>query len=494
MIRPEMTRREFLRQTTLAALLSVSPPHALLASQAELDRTDTAKKVIIIGAGLAGLSAGFELTQAGHDVTMLEARTRAGGRVCTLREPFSDGLYAEAGPVSFSDAHTLVMKYIRLFHLPIEPVLVPRSLASVYYLRGRRIVAKPGANVDWPLHLTPEEQKLGPRGMMRKYVNPVLEEMGDASRPDWPPGPLKKYDQMTFSEFLRSQGASTDAIALLRLGHLDIWGDGVDWVSALQLLRELSLHRNANNWYRIKGGNDLLPEAFASRLAERIHYGAAVTRIERDASTVRVGFLHTGTYQTLTADRVICTIPFSVLRRIEVVPRFSPEKERAIEQLPYTSLARVYLQSKKRFWKDQGLSGWGLTDLPVRWIWDATSGQPGQRGILQSYMTGEQARRVTSMSQGARIRFVLEGLDKIHPGIHENFEGGTSKCWDEDEWARGAYASVRPGQMTALLPHIARPEGRVHFAGEHTSAWFGWEEGALESGVRAAREVNSTSP
>lgn len=94
------------------------------------------------------------------------------------------------------------------------------------------------------------------------------------------------------------------------------------------------------------------------------------------------------------------------------------------------------------------------------------------------------------MKEAERIRFTLEHMEKVYPGIRQNFEGGTSKCWDEDEWARGDYAWFKPGQMTSLLPHIARPEGRVHFAGEHTSPWTGWMQGALESGIRAAREVN----
>ncbi len=492
-IEHKLTRREFLGATALVPTLAVFAREGLAAPRKELRRAGPPRKVIVIGAGLAGLSAAYELTEAGHDVTILEARARPGGRVYTLREPFSDGLYAEAGPVSFSDVHGLVLDYAKFFRLPLEPHVVPSRLASVYYLRGRRIVAKEGGKIEWPLDLTPEERKLGIAGMMRRYVTPVLKELGDASREDWPPGRVKKYDQMTFAEFLRRQGASTDAVALLKMGHLDIWGDGAEWVSALQLLRELALRRRAQSWYKIKGGNDLLPNAFAARLAEKVRYGAAVVRIEQDARAARVVVREAATQETLAADRLISAIPFSVLRRIEVSPPFSPEKQKAIEQLPYTSVARVYVQSRKKFWVDERLWGWAETDLPVNWIWDATYNQPGPRGILQSYISGAEARRVTAMKESERISFALEGMEKVHPAIRENFEGGASKCWDEDEWARGAYASVAPGGMIGLVPHIARPEGRVHFAGEHTSAWFGWQQGALESGLRAAREVNDAS-
>jgi monoamine oxidase len=97
------------------------------------------------------------------------------------------------------------------------------------------------------------------------------------------------------------------------------------------------------------------------------------------------------------------------------------------------------------------------------------------------------------MREGARVNSVLGLVEKVHPHIRLNFEVGASKCWDEDEWARGAYAWYKPGQMTKLLPHVARPEGRVHFAGEHASSLFGWMQGALESGNRAALEVNDAS-
>ena len=117
----------------------------------------------------------------------------------------------------------------------------------------------------------------------------------------------------------------------------------------------------------------------------------------------------------------------------------------------------------------------------------------GGRDILVSYLSGAQARRVTAMNRDERITSTLDRFEKIFPGLHENFEGGASYCWDEDEWARGAYSILKPQEMFSLLPHVARPEGRVYFAGEHASAWPGWMQGALESGNRAAKEINAAT-
>ncbi len=484
-----MKRREFLKQSALAAAFTLSPLKASAFSQDKLERRGAARKVIIVGAGLAGLSAAYELTHAGHDVVILEARGRPGGRVYTLREPFSDGLYSEAGAMNVFDNHHWTMKYIKHFNLTLDPV-APSKLASVLYLRGRRIEVKPGQASQYPLDLTPDEQKLGRKGMWDKYVGPVLNELGDYTARDWPPASLKKYDQMSFFEFLRKQGASLDAASLLGLGGMGGLGDGVRSVSALVLLREAAHRTMMKQNYTIRGGTDLLPKAFAAKLSDKIRYGAPVVRIEHDARQVRAVYLQAGARTSLEADQLICTVPFSVLRHIEISPRFSAAKQNAIEQLPYTSVARTYLQTRKKFWLDEGLSSSATTDLSNLMVFDGAVNQPGNRGILESYLAGPPARQVTAMKESERVESVLALVEKVHPHIRQNFEVGATKCWDEDEWARGAYAWFKPGQMTSLLPDVARPEGRIHFAGEHASSLFGWMQGAFESGNRAAQEVN----
>src|SRR5829696_4429218 len=190
-----MRRGDFLKQTAVAtAVLSTSSVYAV--GQGGFDRRGAPKKIIIIGAGLAGLSAAYELTRVGHDVTVLEARTCPGGRVRTLRDPFAEGLYAEAGASRIPNHHNFTLRYVELFGLTLEPFRRP-EMPSVYHARGKRFTVTPGQKFEWPYALTPEERALGLNGMRQKYIWSMLGQLGDVTDPSWPPpDTLKKYDQM----------------------------------------------------------------------------------------------------------------------------------------------------------------------------------------------------------------------------------------------------------------------------------------------------------
>ena len=241
-MRYRVSRRDFIRTTALAAgALPLSRFEILSLDRSKIQRTGPPKKVIVIGAGLAGLSAAYELTEAGHDVTVLEAQTRPGGHVLTLREPFSDGLYAEVGVLHFPESHAFTLEYVTGFALPLQREIWGPVRSSLVFMRGKRILRRPGVTVnidDLPVSLTPEEKKLGTRGMREKYVKPGSDEVAaNPPAPDWRLGSLKKYDEMSYVEFLRDQGASPGATTLLARRALR-WGDGPETVSAYRAPRQ----------------------------------------------------------------------------------------------------------------------------------------------------------------------------------------------------------------------------------------------------------------
>ena len=484
----EISRRDFLTKTALAtcALSTASLPAGLTLPHVGPKRRSEPKRVVVVGAGLAGLAAAYELVQAGHDVTVIEAQARAGGRVLTLRAPFGEGLYADAGATRIPDNHEWTLRYAQTFQLPLEP-FQPIDLATVYHLRGRRQVAAPGASVDPPYALPAKERTAGLPAVIRDVLQQALEEVGDPTRPGWPPPSLRAYDELSYDQFLRSRGISADGIEFNRaLGG----GYNLGGVSALWVLRNRFWRQKTQQYWKITGGNDRLPEAFATRLADRIRYGAQAVRIEQDEHTVRVTYVQAGSPHSADADRVICAAPLPLLRQI-AVPSLSEEKRRAIRAIPYFNCTKVFLQMRRPFWTAQGLSGFAVTDLPVQEVWSLAHGQRSSRGILLAYMNGDNALHMAAKPESERVRATLDHMERVFPGAHEHFEGAATKSWDQDPWVRGANAYFKPGQMTTLYSVVGRAEGRIHFAGEHTSAWTNWMQGALESGHRVAEEINS---
>lgn len=442
-------------------------------------------RVVILGGGLAGLSAGYELQRNGFEVTILEARTRPGGRVYTLREPFSDGLYAEVGAARIQDSHAFTLRYVKQFNLTLDPFFpTPTSGSSVAFVAGQRLVGPQGRPIDLsrlPLPFTPEERKLGMGASFGRYLFAHVKEVGDPSSDNWPASDLSRFE-VPIADFCLKQGASPALLRLFALGH-DLGG-----MSALHMLRDTAVAASTKAWFKIRGGNDQLPKAFAALLAERIHYGAAVARIEQSDTGVRVTYLRDRTPVHVDADYAVCTIPPPVLRRVETSPSWSSAKRIAIDEVDLMPMARVFLQSRRRFWLERGDTGWASSDDPID-VWDYTRDQPGTRGILGAYTSGRMAQQITVRDPAERGAFVLEMMERLHPGMREHYEGSASYSWVTDPWALGAAAEYRSGQLSAHFAVLRAPEGRIHFAGEHTSAWGGWMNGGLESGNRAAAEL-----
>jgi monoamine oxidase len=477
-------RREFIWRSAFGIVALAAPGIAHPFDLTwRLDRTDKPKKILIAGAGLAGLAAGYELVQAGRDVSIIEANTRPGGRVYTLRDQFSDGLYAEAGAGRIPEWHDLTLKYVHEFGLTLEP-FYPTAGGTVTVLRGKRAVVPEGKELDLsqvPFDLTPEERRIGPEGLQKKYVDPILAEIGDASATGWPNQSIAAFDRVTWGELLRQRGASAGYAALL------LAQTGWEWDSALDFFRDDEGHRGAKHLTKIRGGNDLLPQAFASRLRPQIHYNEPIVQIRQSETEVRV-FTKGLSHGVHTGDYLICTLPFSVLRGMDVEPHFPADKREIIGKIYYDPVVRTYAQVRRRFWEADGLNGYGETDTPTE-VWQPTFTQPGPRGILHTYLESKVALRAAGLSEEIRTREGIEILNQAFPGLNAEIENAFSFCWGDQPWARGAYVALGTEQISRWGAAIHRPEGRIHFAGEHTSPWPGWMQGAIHSGLRAAREV-----
>ena len=477
-----MNRREFLQLSSMAALSVYSGRSHGLQIASSMAQQSSAKKVAILGAGIAGLAAGLELVRAGYDVTILEAQLRPGGRVYTLRAPFSDGLYAEAGAGRIPTTHTLTLDYVKRFKLELDPFF-PQSGADVFLWRGQRQVVPRGQDPDLTrlkVNFTAEERKLNFDGLAKKYLQPLQDKVRALPGDAWPlPSLRAEMGEISLGDYLRQQGASTDAILYL--------SQGFESDSLLDFIHDSVSHAVPMLW-KIRGGNDRLPHAMADALRENIRYGAVVVRIAQTPTNVEVTYSNAGSHYTLVADHVICTLPFTVLRGIEVRPQWSANKAFAIQNIALSPVTRAYAQTKSRFWEADGRNGFATVDQAME-VWSPSYNQPGKRGIVMSYTYEDLAREYSSMSEDAQVQRSLDLFEQIHPGMRENLEGAATWSWLNHPFSKGAFMVTKPGQFRTVVPFLATPEGRIHFAGEHASPWPGWIQGALHSGLRAAREI-----
>ena len=463
------------------------------------------QRVIVIGAGMAGLSAAYELLRAGHDPVILEAAQRVGGRCYTLRQPFRHGLYAEAGAMRFPATHELVFAYINQFQLPVRK-FTGANPNGLFFLQGQ--VERMGDVLSDPT--TPQSQ------MVKRWeatIAPLLtyyfSEQAKGNNV-WPEI-VKRYHALSLHDFLRLQGWNQEEIELL--GAIGVGRGGLRSVLPVAFLElfYLSVTGSDKGEYQIIGGTDQLPNALLTQtpaglaagpgatLQERIHYGAKVTAITQTGSRIRVHYQGTAGAAVMEGDYAITTIPFPRFRQVSVTPRLSPRKAAAIRELNYVAASKIFLQCKSRFWEkaaaQPAVKGMIASDLPVRisYFPDPTPGQE-RAVILASYTWGEEAATWSALSPTERIERAVACLAQIYPDIVNEVEVGASCVWDDSQpFAGNAFCLAAPGQQVRFADAIRQPEGRLHFAGEHTAYAHGWVEGAIESGLRCALAIHESS-
>lgn len=454
-----------------------------------LGQTPAPKKVVIIGAGMAGLVAAYELLRAGHEPLLLEAQYRVGGRILTIREPFVPGLYAEAGAMRLPKAHTLTLAYVEKFGLRTFPFTMSNPQAYFYFNGCKVRAGEASANPEL-LGFPVAEHERGKTcaQLWEQALQPLARQLEIEGEGGWA-AIAATHDHYSVREFLEAQHWSEGMIEMFGLLFNQ---ESILNSSLLELLRE-ELGHYYTDMVQIEGGMDRLPYAFLPALQKHVRFGAKMIALDQTPAQVIVHYATPAGRFQATGDYAIVTVPFPVLRHVEILKPFSHAKRRAIRQLHYDASAKIFFQCRRRFWEeDDGIFGGGtLTDLAVRNIYYAEHGRETGRGILlASYTWSEDAQRWGSLAPSDRIHQALENVALIHPQVLETFETGVSKMWHDDEFAGGAFALFDPGQQTLLHDAICAPEGRIHFAGEHCSLGHAWIQGAIESGLRAAHEIH----
>jgi monoamine oxidase len=389
------------------------------------------KRVVVIGAGIAGLTAARRLGELGHKVTVLETQSRVGGRAITIREGLASELIAETGPSRYPADFRRVLDYAGKFGMKLLP-FYPDSGAVVAYLRGKLIQEyEPGPEEFWG------------------YTSIVNRYPGRAER-------LGLRIALTARAFVRY---------LLRRPR---------WMT-----------------YRIQGGTHRLTDAIAKSISGQIRLNATVNSIVQEGEAVRVGFDSADGSDTLEVDYVVCAIPLSMLESLHFEPALSQRKSELSSAVPFSSAIRVFLQMRRAYWRDKGFNGFAVTDT-VGEVWDPHNDGPDSPALLVCYAKEKLADQMCALNEQQRLDYCLSELDKLFPGAKEHFAQGVSFCWREQPWINGGWPLVRDG-FAHRIGVFRKPEGRVYFAGDYaaSSTWLNTMEGAIESGEYAASQIHS---
>ena len=474
----KITRRSFIKRSgVVTSLFSLSSPSIFPSS------TDD-NRIIVIGAGLAGLSSAYELDKAGYNVILVEARSRPGGRVSTYRDQFSDNLYSEMGAeyVDSTDKH--VQDYCRKFNLKI----LPAKQYDGVNVRGNKLSMDRIVSGDVTLPYTGTEN-----GMLfgqevkyiQKWINLVNRKGINSSE-------VQALDKISVEDILKEGGAPQDIIELYKYANATESTTTPSKISALaMILSNIKTTGFSENTVegRIFGGNDQLPKILAEKLGKKINYNTPLYQLNYDSDGVTATVKDKGKLTKISAKTCVIALPASVLKNIDVNPGFSKEKIKCINEQAYGHAMKIAMQYKKRFWDNTNSIGQRVfTDTPLRRIYHFSIDQPGPRGILLSFTSGEDAIKLGKLSDDKRNEIAKNTCSKIWQEAPQYWERGVVKYWNEDPWAKASYSFSGVDQKD-FREVLARPEGPVYFAGEHTAIQRASMNGAIESGLRVTDEI-----
>jgi len=434
-----------------------------------------AGSVVIVGAGLAGVTTALLLEERGIEVTLVEARDRVGGRVYTMDDV--PGKPDAGGPV-LAASYERLLKIAKALGAPVQP-MKNFETSELEYINGQHVIA-----ADWAASaankLKGAERQILPGLLLGYYTgqNLTLED-GYA----WAAAKHADLD-IPLDQFLLRQGASPEAMRLMDVASNN---NGLATTSALWGLREAQRRRDTKvrGMMESPGGNSRIPEKFAASVKGPIHKGSPVTKISSGQGGVEVACANGAVYK---GDYCVVTVPFSVLRGIALDPPFEGPQKEAVEQIPYTAITQYFMVPKRSFWDDDRLPPLMWTDTPIERIFPQRD-PDGRLMSLTCWIDGANAIRLDAMPEPDQIAFVLSELARIRPSTKDNVEVARIVSWSREPYSKGAYANFHPGQVTRLKPVMAKPWQRLHFAGEHTAFTSPGMEGALESAERVTDEI-----
>lgn len=480
------SRRKFIRNSTGAAALTALSGTAFLTSCTKQDPP----VIAIVGAGIAGLYAGKILRDAGVTAQIYESSNRTGGRIFTARNMMGLGLNTELGAEFIDSTHRDVLRLAKDFNLSLLDTHDPeeRKLQHATFFIGGRMVT--------------DRELLEMFSPFAQRIQEDIEKFSDRIAYNSHNEHDVMIDRMSLAEYLQHIGVSGVLYTLIDVAYTTEYGLDIEEQSAINFLMLIDtgmtdrFHYSgiSDERYKIIGGNQSITDSLSDLLDGQIHTDKKLVaiRTQQEGDKVVLEFASKGGgTETVVADHVILTLPFSVLREVEIDYPLPEVKRKAIQELGYGQNAKFFLGFNKKVWRDQGYTGFTFTDTIAQNTWDNTQLQQGE-GAGYTVFTGGAATGV--MAAKSEAEFAADSLlilEKVYPGITATHTGKTGRfIWPAYPHAKASYACFRPGQFTTLEGAQSEPAGRIRFAGEHCSFQYqGFMNGAAETGRLAAEDI-----
>jgi monoamine oxidase len=484
---PGTTRREALKRAGAAtAGLALARPWLPVAQAA------TAPRIVVVGGGLAGLTATYRLKQAGYAAQLYEASDRTGGRCWTIRGAFADGQIAEHGGELIDTGHTELRQLVQELGLDTDDLsqAEPNGSEDAFYFDGRA----------YPVDQATTDLK----GIWQQ----IHADVSAASYPTLYNSSTQRgreLDNMSIAQYIDAYvpgGGASKLGQLLDVAYNIEYGAETNVQSALNMLYllaysgqgNLRIFGPSNEKFHVRGGNDQVPSLLTQALGSQVNLGSELIAIKRNADgSYALTFKQGSRSKTVTADQVVLALPFSIMRASVDWSQagFNTYKQRAIRELGMGTNSKLHVQFTDRHWYGLNCNGETYADTGYQNTWEVTRAQSGRSGILVDYTGGTIGASFGSGTPVSRAQQFLTQIEPVLPGISAKFNGrATIDFWTAYPWTKGSYSYWKVGQYQAFAGAERERSGNCHFAGEHTSIDFqGYLNGGVESGERAASEI-----
>jgi monoamine oxidase len=482
-----LTRRRLLQTSAAAAAAlgaqTLAGPLGPILWAAE-SRPDA--RVVIVGAGVAGLNAAHHLRKARVRATVYEAAQRTGGRMFSRPGALAPGLVTEFGGEFINSDHDDVLALVREFGLPLMDMEAPgeAGLNDAYFFGGR--------------HHTEAEVIQAFRPIARRIAADAdrLEDQIDFRHP----GGATALDRTSLAEYLRRIGATGWIGQLLEVAYVTEFGLDAGEQSALNFITLVGtdladgfkIVGDSDERYKVRGGNQQITDGLARRLEGQIVLGHRLVALRSRGRGYALTFERRGAGSAdVAADIVILALPFTMLREVEIGVDLPAFKRKAVRELGYGTNAKLMHGLLERPWRARGSSGAAYSDTGFQLCWDNSRGQPGPVAGITLYSGGRPGLEVGRGTADEQLARLLPGVDQVFPGVGAARSGAGARWhWPTYPFTRASYACYRPGQWTGIRGAEGAPVGNLYFAGEHCSLDYqGYMNGGAETGRLAAQAV-----